>query len=191
MKNKIQTTVLCTILATSSITPVLAADDIYVSRPHANLSSKLYIGAGIGYAVYDTMDDSSAGFSIYGGYHINEVLAVDVGWTDLGDVTNTGSDAEVSAFYVDILGKLPLGTDLTAFGKLGLAKWDYEGTQGSSTDSDSDVDVLFGLGLDYDVSGKSAVRFGVDFYSMEPTLFNVKQADEDIMFFSVGFVYKL
>ena len=178
------------IAAAGLVAPVSAADDILVSKPHRDLVSRFYIGADIGYASYREMDDGSAGYSLYGGYHLNEVLAIDLGWADLGDVTNRNKDAEVSALYLDVMGKFPLQTDLTLFGKLGLAKWNYDVTQGAAPDSDSDTDVYFGIGMDYDVSGNSAVRFSVDYFSIKPELFNIKQDDENIIFFSVGYVYK-
>ncbi len=190
MRRLANASILCGIVATGLMAPVFAADDILVSTPHRDLLSRLYVGADVGYASYQEMDDGSAGFSLYGGYHLNEVLAIDLGWADLGDVTSGNKNGEVSVLYLDVMGKFPLQTDLTAFGKLGLAQWNYEGTQGTAKDSDSDIDVYFGIGMDYDVSGNSAVRFSADFFSIKPELFNTRQDSENIIFFSVGYVYK-
>ena len=191
MRKIVGASIVIGVAAAGLVAPVCAADDILISKPHRDLVSRFYIGADIGYASYQEMDDGSAGFSLYGGYNLNEVLAIDLGWTDLGDVTGDSKDAEVSALYLDIMGRFPLQTDLTLFGKVGLASWDYEATQGAATDSDSDIDVYFGIGMDYDVSGSSAVRFSADFFSIKPELFNVKQDDENLIFFSIGYVYKL
>jgi hypothetical protein len=186
------TTALCSALALSAVVPAYAADDITISRPHrmaSSLSSKLYFGASLGYANYKEVDDSSAAYGLFGGYHINEVLAVDVGWSSLGEATENSVSADVSVFHLGLLGKIPMRTDLTLFGKLGLANWDYDLSGTTPSGSDSDVDAFIGLGADYNINGQSAVRFGLDLYSMKPTIGNVTLPKERISVFSVGFSF--
>lgn len=170
----------CTLGAASA--PTLAADDILISRPHSSMASNLYLGASFGNARYDKADDSSAAFALFGGYQLNEVLSLDLGYTDLGKAEKGGNKSEASAFSLGVLGRLPVKTDLTLFGKVGLSSWNLDLTPGSS---DSDIDVSYGLGADYDISGSTAVRFGVDFYSLSGS-----KIDENINVFSIGFVYK-
>jgi OOP family OmpA-OmpF porin len=174
---------LCGILTLVTNVTALAADDITITRPEHSMASRLYLGASFGSAQYDNADDSSAAFSLFGGYHLNEVLALDLSYNDLGKAENGGVKTEASAFSLGVLGKLPLKNDLTLFGKVGLSSWDLDITPGPS---DSDIDVSYGLGADYDISGTTAVRFGVDFYSLN----GANNIDEDISVFSIGFVYK-
>lgn len=177
------TTIFCAALALGVVAPVLADDDITITRPHHDMASRLYLGASFGSAVYDQADDSSAAFALFGGYHLNEVLALDLSYSDLGKAEKGNAKAEASAFSLGVLGKLPVQTNLTLFGKVGLSSWDLDVSPDSV--SDNDIDVSYGVGADYDISGTTAVRFGVDFYSL-----NGADAEEDINVFSIGFVYK-
>lgn len=189
MKQKMLPTILvgaCALCLTTAIaTPAFAAGDITISKPHrmsSNMSSNLYAGAQLAYASYKEVDDNSAAFGLFGGFHLNEVLAVEAAYNDFGEAEKGGVKAEASAFSLGLLGKLPLKTDLTLFGRVGLAAWDIDISSGSV--SDSGTDVYFGIGADYDISGTAAVRFGIDTYSLNGDI------DEDITAFAIGFIFK-
>lgn len=175
-----------TLCITSAIVaPTFAASDITISTPHrmpGNMASNLYFGAQLANASYKELDDSSAAFGLFGGYHLNEVLSIEAAYNDFGEAEKGGVKVEASALSLGIVGKLPIRTDFTLLGKVGLAAWDTDASFGALKDSDSGTDVYFGIGADYDISGTSAVRFGIDTYAMD---------DEDITSFSIGFIYKL
>jgi len=173
-----------------------AANDIIITRPHnmsTNMSSNMYIGASLGNARYDEFNDSSATLGLFGGFHINEVLAVDFGWADLGEASaaQETNKAEVSVLQVALLGKLHASTDFSLFGKVGLARWTYDVSTPSLSGSDDDINVYFGIGADYHISGRSAVRFGADFYNMKPTISNVTLPKENISLFSIAYIFQL
>lgn len=176
----------CALCLTSAIaTPTFAAGDIIVSTPHrmsGNMTSSLYFGAQLANASYKEADDSSAAFGLFGGYHLNEVLAVEAAYNDFGKAGKTSTKEEASAFSLGMLGKLPIKTDLTLFGKVGLSAWNNDISPSSS---DSGTDVYFGIGADYDIGGRSAVRFGIDRYKM-----GGDTIDENITSFSIGFMFK-
>jgi OOP family OmpA-OmpF porin len=178
-----------TVLALSTTLPAFGADDIMISRPHSS-SANLYLGGSIGNARYSELDDNSASFSLFGGYNVNEILSVEGNWSSLGEAENNGATADVSALSLSILGKLPLKTDLTLFGRAGLARWNFDFKSSALDDSDSDTDPYFGLGLDYNITGNTSVRFDWNRYSMEPTLGGVRQDQEDISNFSVGIIFR-
>lgn len=179
-------------LSLFSLAPAHAASDIMISRPHsANMASNIYLGANLGNARYDKANDSSAAFGIFGGIHINEILAVDLGWADLGEASSGTSKVEISVLQVGLLGKFPLKTSLSMFGKVGLARWTYDLSTPADSSSDDNIDVYFGLGVDYHISGHSAVRFGADFYNMKPTISNVSLPKENVSLFSIGYIFNL
>lgn len=189
MKQKILAKTLCGALVLGAIAPAFAANDITITRPNrasANMASNMYFGAHLANAQYKEADDSSAAFSLFGGYHLNEVLAIDLAYSDFGEAEKSGDKTEATAFSLGILGKVPVRTGLIFFGKLGLASWDADVSTGSLSDSDSGTDVYFGIGVDYDISGTSAVRFGLDRY----TLSGSDNSDEDITSFSIGIIFK-
>ena len=173
---------------TSAIaTPALAAGDITISTPHrmsSGMASNLYFGAQLANASYKEADDSSAAFGLFGGFHLNEVLAIEADYNDFGKAEKGGVEAEASAISLGMVGKLPIRTDFTLFGKVGLAAWDVDVSPGSL--SDSGTDVYFGFGADYEINGTSAVRFGIDQYTLSGD-----DVDEDITSFSIGFMYNL
>lgn len=180
-KNIVGAFALC--ITSAIATPALSAGDITISTPHrmpGNMASNLYFGAQLANASYKETDDSSAAFGLFGGYHLNEVLAIEAAYNDFGEAEKGGVKVEASALSLGMVGKLPVRTDFTLFGKVGLAAWDIDVSPG--TFSDSGTDVYFGIGADYDIGGTSAVRFGIDTYAMD---------DEDITSFSIGFMYKL
>lgn len=173
-------------IITSIATPTFAADDITIITPHrmsGSMTSNLYFGAQLANANYEEADDSSAAFGFFGGFHLNEVLAIEAAYNDFGKAEKGGIKAEASAISLGMVGKLPIKTDFTLFGKVGLAAWDIDVSPGSF--SDSGTDVYFGIGADYDISGTAAVRFGIDQYTMGG------DTDEDITSFAIGFIYKL
>ena len=142
MKQKILITSLCGSLALSAAAPILAAGDITVSTPHrmpGSMASNLYFGAQLANASYKETDDSSAAFGLFGGYHLNAVLAVEAAYNDFGEAKKSGIKADASAFSLGMVGKLPIKTDLTLFGKVGLSAWDIDISPGSASDSGTDV----------------------------------------------------
>ncbi|HHI92982.1 MAG TPA: porin family protein [Gammaproteobacteria bacterium] len=182
------------VLSLFSSMSAYAGSDIIVTRPgnmSSNMSSNIYIGASLGNAKYDKANDSSAAFGIFGGVHINEILAVDFGWADLGEASEGTYKAKVNVLQVALLGKLHASTDFSLFGKVGLARWAYGLSTPSFSGSDDDINVYFGVGADYHISGRSAVRFGADFYNMKPTISNVTLAEENISLFSIGYIFQL
>ncbi len=184
------------VLSLFSSISAYAANDIIVSRPHSmssNMSSNMYIGASLGNAMYNEANDSSAALGIFGGFHINEALAVDFGWANLGEASEGSYKAKVNVLQVALLGKLHASTAFSLFGKVGLARWAYGLSTPSLSGSDDDINVYFGIGADYHISGRSAVRFGADFYNMKPSIPipNVTPAEENISLFSIGYIFQL
>lgn len=151
------------------------SSDITMSRP-ASGERNFYVGASIGNASYDDADDSDISFDLFLGLDLNEVLSVELGWANFGEAEETGS-IEVTALHAAMIGHLALQNNLSVYGKLGISSWDADSTMGSVSENDSDTDVFFGLGADYQISGKTFVRFGVDQYAID---------EEDITVYSVG-----
>ena len=174
---------------TSAIaTPTFAASDITISTPHrmpGSMTSNLYLGVQLANASYEEIDDSSAAFGLFGGYHLNEVLAIEAAYNDFGEAEKSGFKVEASALSLGMVGKLPIKTDFTLLGKVGLAAWDTDASFGALKDSGSGTDVYFGIGADYDISGTAAVRFGIEKFTLSGDI------DEDVTSYSIGFMYKL
>lgn len=109
------------------------------------------INIGTGDVDFSGYEDSDT-LSIYGGTRISNQMAVEFGYTDLGEFEVSGfSDAqvEVTGFEVSVVGKMPTSATLEFFGRLGMYLWDVEGTLfGVPVGEDSGTSVTFGFGLD-------------------------------------------
>lgn len=163
------------------------AGDITVSHS-GGVGGGVYAGAKFGNASYDVAGESDAGYDIFAGYSINEVLSVEAGIADMGESSKAGVTNAIRLLHVGVVGKVGLNSELTGFGKAGLASWDTDYKDGSQSLSDSGTDVFFGLGIDYSVGIRSAVRFAADFYSADAE-YSGTSMSEDVTLFSVGVVY--
>lgn len=192
--NLIRGTFALIILLLMSIAPVYAANDIMVTRPHSassTMSSKFYLGVNVGSAVYDEVDDSGAAFALFGGHHINEVLALEFAWVDVGEASKDTVKVEVSTLQAGLIGRVPISNNLALFGEVGLARWEFDMQSSGSSGSDDDIDVYFGFGGDYLINSRSTIRFKANFYTMKPTISNVDRPEEKITLISIGYIFKL
>lgn len=140
---------------------------------------------GAGVLGFTSCDDSDTGWKVFGGYEINENLAVEGAWVDLGEASATGGGVSVTgeadAIVLDVKGTLPIGEQFGVFGKLGVAFWDAEysgtGPGGSVSVSEDGNDLTYGLGAEYSFSEQFGVRG-------EWERFDVDDGDVDLM--SIG-----
>lgn len=116
-----------------------------------------------------SIDDEDTGIKLYLGNNINDYMAVEFGYTDLGEVSTEASvtvfgagSASISAtesvygLFGSLVGKLPVSETVNITGRAGIYLWDYDlditesGTLGSSEQSftDDGNDVFYGLGLE-------------------------------------------
>jgi len=169
------------------------------------------IFATIGLEVVDassTLDDSDTGFGLAGGYQLNDHLAFEFAYVDLGSIdfraTGTvtdgvdtfpaeailGSSADGPVFSV--LGILPIGERLSVFGRAGFTLMNAKGTAQITVDGDSvrasqtsqKTDPMFGVGVEYDLTKHFAIRLAWDRY-LDIATENVV-GDTDADFYSLG-----
>jgi OOP family OmpA-OmpF porin len=133
-------------------------------------------------------DDSDTAWRILGGYRFNRNLAVELGYTDFGEVSagDGGANnvtAEATAFELVAVGSLPLSNEFSVYGKIGMFRWDVDATGTgvfAGSESDSGTDVTFGVGVQYDFTRQLGLRGEWQRYS----------ADEDIDVISIGVVFR-
>ena len=137
-----------------------------------------YAGASIGSA--DLGPDDDTALKVFGGYQINRTLAVEFGYTDLGDVAVIGATAKANAWELVGLAQFPVGNRVSLYGLLGLAKVDSERSVLGVRTSEDSAQLTIGFGGQYDFSPQLGVRGQWQRYD----------TDQEIDVFSVGFVYK-
>ena len=155
-------------LGTTSIATAASAGDIYAGVSVGNASPE---SSGF---------DSAIGWKIFGGYSLNDILAVEGGYVSFGKMEGSStSSIESTGFEAAAVGNFPINSQFSLFGKIGLLAWDAD-TTNIAGDSNTGTDVFFGIGGQYEVSGSLAVRGGWERYSIE---------DGDIDFLSVSAVF--
>ena len=137
-----------------------------------------YVGGSIGQADLDIDKDTAWKISL--GYQINRTFSAEVGYTNLGEVSETvlgvTASAEATAFELIGVGKLPVGNQLSVYGLAGIAIAEVEARAGGVTVSDDSTELTFGVGAQYDFSRNMGARLQWQRYG----------ADEDVDVISVG-----
>lgn len=117
-----------------------------------SLGSSHFKGDAIGGA--DT-DRSGAGLKLYGGYAFTPNLSVEAGWADVGKFKSAAGDVKGNGLFVDGVGTLPLGNNVSALARVGL----FNGKLDSSlAGSDRSTSVKVGAGLQYDIDKNLGIR---------------------------------
>ena len=134
-----------------------------------------------GGATITNCKDTDTAWKIFGGYQFTPNLAVELGYNDFGRISGDATLAlggssftgnakiEATAFELTGVGALPLGHQFSLYGKLGVyyaetkASANVQQTtppfaSGSSSQSDNNSNLTFGLGARYDFTRNIAVR---------------------------------
>jgi len=117
---------------------------------------------------------------VFGGYTVNPNFAVELGYTDLG---NVASVIDFSTFEASAVGIYPINDQFSVYGKLGLASTKEEALGVSATRSA----LTFGLGGQFNVNQSIGVRLGWDRHSFGDTT-NFTEGDSDLV--SVAALFK-
>jgi|SRR5687767_11914336 OmpA-OmpF porin, OOP family len=131
-----------------------------------------YAGASIGQSSMDiegcggaiSCDDKDTAWRILGGYQINRNFAVELGYHQLGDAIASGPGGQVNfeATAIELvgLGILPLANNFALYAKAGFYRGETEakGLAGSVDESETNTDLTYGLGAQYNFNPRFGVR---------------------------------
>ena len=147
-----------TLLAIGGFSAALGLAGSAVAQP--SLSS-VYLGGTLGEAELKdacqglaSCDDKDTAWRILGGYQFNRHFAAEVGYHDLGEASAPGGRAEATAWELVGIGTLPLASQLSLYGKLGV----YRGELEAAGIEESNTDLTYGLGVQYDFAKAIGVR---------------------------------
>jgi len=128
----------------------------------------IYGGLGVGAARLrsscsdgDSCKKDDTSWKIYGGYKINNQLAVQASYVDLGEFGSGNNKAGIRGISASVLSPIAINEQLSIFGKAGFFKWETKTAQG---DKITDIDPTFGVGVDYRFNQNIAIRGEVDHY---------------------------
>ncbi|TDP63229.1 outer membrane beta-barrel protein [Roseateles toxinivorans] len=158
-------------LAAACAAPVLAAD--------------FYVGADVGRNRFDDegLKLNKTGLSVFGGYVISNNIAIEAGYRRLVDGTATfgATKVDIDAHALQLSGvfSVPVATDLSLFGRLGINNIKIKASSNAARASDNETKALFGIGARYAVSPQVGLRVE---YQKPASDFSVISAGVDIRF---------
>lgn len=169
----------------------------------AGNDSGFYLGGGVGYSNHagDCPNDSdctrsATGFKAFGGYQFNPYLGLEFGYMDLGKAKSTTSVSEktvaTNSFTTAVLGMVPLGTQASLFGKVGLhwskTKYRYSDKwNGHDAADETHTGFLAGLGGQYNFTPNLLGRVEWEWLNEGDKVGNYKG---DIHLISASVIYK-
>ena len=175
-----------------------------VSMAQARADTGWYAGITLGQS--DAKDVDCGGFScdkkdtafrILGGYQINRNFAAELGYHDLGKVTLSapGVSANIKGNVWELvgIGAYPFANQFSGYGKLGA----YHGESklsaalagfGTGSLKETNTDLTFGLGVQYDVSRELGVRGEWQRYKNVGGDNTGGKSDVDVL--SIGAIYR-
>lgn len=116
-------------------------------------------------------DDSGSAWKLFGGFKFSPNAAIEFSYIDLGEFTIKGTDSffgstrfsvEPTGFNIAGVGSVPVSSNFSLLGKIGLFLWDIDtrlGTSiGSASESDSGTDLMFGVGAAFEFTKGTALR---------------------------------
>jgi OOP family OmpA-OmpF porin len=164
-----------------------------------------YIGASVGQSTADcdtsgtglSCDDKDTAYKVFGGYKFNRNLAVEAGYTPLGEVTASGGGvnitAEATAWELVGVGMFPLGNNFSVYGKLGLYSGELEVSSNIGASGDkTTTDLTYGLGVQFDFTRNLGIRGEWQRYSgiKTPSTAVTDEDDTDVDVLSIGVLWK-
>jgi OOP family OmpA-OmpF porin len=105
-------------------------------------------------------------FRVAGGYHYNQMLAVEAGYVIFGDSTLSAPGDSItlknSAVQIAAVGSYPVGGSFDLIGKLGLSvnfnKFTGTGADAGLNTSNTSADLMYGVGVQYHISEQVSIR---------------------------------
>jgi OmpA-OmpF porin, OOP family len=193
-----------TIAALVAVSAVALSSGAFAQAKPADTG--FYIGASVGQSTSDcgdvapfSCDDKDTAYKIFGGYKLNRNLAVEAGYTPLGETSITGfgldAKAEATAWELVGVGMLPLGNNLSIYGKLGVYNGEVELTSNvaGGNGTKTTTDLTYGLGVQFDFARNLGIRGEWQRYSgaktPSTTISDEDKADIDVLSLGVLFTF--
>jgi OOP family OmpA-OmpF porin len=171
-----------------------------------------YLGGSFGQAQPDldcsgttSCDDKDSSWKIFAGYQMSRNLAVEFGYSNLGEVTATtpsfflpgfgtipsaNISIESSVWEVSGVGSLPVADRFSFFGRAGLYMADtdvsirFAGPPGVVDDSDDNIGLTLGFGARVDLTRNLGIRAEWQRY-MDVSAGDFDESDVDVMALSL------
>lgn len=149
----------------------------------------LYVGGGLGSSRFNgadvggaSTDRNSTAYKLYGGCAFTPNLGLEAGGVDLGKFSSSADQIKANGLYLDAVGTLPLGNNVSVLGRLGVFNGELKS---SVAGSDRGTNIKLGAGLQYDLAGNVGVRGEWERYR-----FDALGIRPNVDLFSIGVNYR-
>jgi OmpA-OmpF porin, OOP family len=141
-------------------------------------------------------DDKDTSWRILGGYQVNKHFALELGYQQIGEANASGPGGsiklEATVMEFVAVGMLPVADRFSVYGKIGLYRGETDASgntflTGPISESESNTDLTFGVGLQFDVARNFGVRAEWQRYQ-DIGGGNIGEGDVDVM--SIGLIYR-
>jgi OOP family OmpA-OmpF porin len=164
-----------------------------------------YIGATVGQSkvkdfcsgISVSCEDTDTALRLLGGYQFNKHFALELGYSQLGEASISSgglfAKVEATAWELVAVGMLPVADRFSIYGKIGMYRADSDfGTNIvlpgiPQAFSESNNDLTFGFGLQFDISRSLGVRAE---YQRYQDLGGPQIGESDLDVMSIGLVYR-
>lgn len=169
-----------------TMTAALVAGAAAASVPAIAQDAGFYLGGGVGQARWDvdttgltgSSDDRDYGWKVFAGYQFNRYFAIEGGYADFGNATFNGAlatavppfaagtavaaDLEANAWFLALVGTLPVSNQFSVLAKLGVSRTDLDLTARvgglTGTANEKSTEATYGLGVRFDATRNLGIR---------------------------------
>ena len=152
--------------------------------------SSVYLGATLGQSDFkdgcngvSDCDSKDTAWRLLGGYRFNQYFSAELGYHDLGEVSGSGASVKGNAWELVGLASYPVVDKFSVYGKLGGYRGELKGNGANETNTD----LTYGVGLQYDVLKNVGIRGEWQRYAKLGGG-DVQETDVDVL--SIGAVYR-
>ena len=183
------------VLVTALLAGFAALPTLAMAQAKGNADLGFYAGASIGQSTSSdcggSCDDKDTAYRVFGGYKFHPNIAVEGGYSPLGETSSGNLKAEANAWDLVGLGIFPLGNNFSIFGKLGFYNAEIK-LSGAASGKKTTTDLTYGIGGQYDFNRNLGLRLEWQRYSgvKAPDVANVSSGDTDIDVVSVGALWR-
>lgn len=158
-------------IVTFGICSFATAGEGYVGASYMNSTAEFETLSG-------TIDPSSSGWKIFGGYNLIKYFGVELTYYDLGSYSESSDefslDSDIEVFDLAARGILPLGERFALFARLGYSSVQVDvreqGLLGSVSADGTDWRLLYGIGVGLKLGKRFGIRAEWESWDVETSL---------------------
>jgi OmpA-OmpF porin, OOP family len=181
-----------TIAALMAVSGVVVSSASFAQAKPAPDDRGFYVGASVGQSTADcdipSCDDKDTAYRVFGGYQFSRNLAIEGGYSPLGEVSGAGATLEANAWDLVGVGIYPINPQFSVYGKLGFYNAEVK-AGGIISGKKTTTDLTYGLGGQFNFARNLGLRLEWQRYSGVEAPSSAG-GDSDIDVLSLGVLFK-